>query len=336
MKQFLKFAVVLACILGTQHFESLAGTVTFGNGANAFSMEFVAIGNPGNAPQFQGTSDEVGAVGYTFDIGKFEVNRDMIEKYNAASENAALQITMSDLSSYGGNGANKPATGVSWNEAARFINWLNTSTGGTAAYNFISSGVDDNIEIWTASDTLDYDPANPFRSKRAKYALPHMDEIHKAAYYNPVGGVYYNYATGSNSTPIAVSSGTAQFTAVYNQLLSQGPAEVDNAGALSPYGVMALNGNVREWEESPNTRDNYNGNSLRAYQSGGWSDSSVGIRNTANPKNGFGSGGFRVVMLTPSNGGGGEVPEPSTFVIGSLFGLGAYFSKKRRKTRVSQ
>ena len=29
-----------------------------------------------------------------------------------------------------------PAGAVGWNEAARFTNWLNTSTGGFAAYNF--------------------------------------------------------------------------------------------------------------------------------------------------------------------------------------------------------
>jgi sulfatase modifying factor 1 len=33
-------------------------------------------------------------------------------------------------------GPNKPATNISWKEAARFVNWLNTSTGGFAAYKF--------------------------------------------------------------------------------------------------------------------------------------------------------------------------------------------------------
>jgi formylglycine-generating enzyme required for sulfatase activity len=35
-----------------------------------------------------------------------------------------------------GNGANRPATGVSWNEAARYVNWLNTSNGLAPAYKF--------------------------------------------------------------------------------------------------------------------------------------------------------------------------------------------------------
>ena len=39
-----------------------------------------------------------------------------------------------------------PAGAVGWNEAARFTNWLNTSTGGFAAYNFAgATGVNDPI-----------------------------------------------------------------------------------------------------------------------------------------------------------------------------------------------
>ena len=38
-------------------------------------------------------------------------------------------------------GANQPATSVSWNEAARFVNWLDTSQGFTPAYKFALSRV---------------------------------------------------------------------------------------------------------------------------------------------------------------------------------------------------
>ncbi|MFM8398552.1 MAG: hypothetical protein ACKOAH_12055, partial [Pirellula sp.] len=103
-----------------------AAVVSFGSNANQFNMEFVTIGNPGNAADNRGS----GAVGYTYGIGKFEVSRDMITKFNASQ---SLQITLLDMSTYGGNGANKPAAGITWNEAARFVNWLNTSTGNSAA-----------------------------------------------------------------------------------------------------------------------------------------------------------------------------------------------------------
>ncbi|MFM7926788.1 MAG: hypothetical protein ACKO9Q_03665 [Pirellula sp.] len=155
-----------------------AGTITFGSGGNTFNMEFVTIGNPGNAADTTGIPNPAGAVAYEYGIGKFEVSEDMITKYNANFGTAnSLAITKDS------RGTNKPATSVSWNEAARVVNWLNTSTGGFAAYKFKTSGVNDNIALWTASDTLDYDASNPYRSKRATYVLPSYNEWYKAAYY---------------------------------------------------------------------------------------------------------------------------------------------------------
>ncbi len=84
-------------------------------------MEFVPIGQPGNAADTTGNPNPAGAVGYTFATGKFEVSRDMITKANAAG---GLTITLADLSSFGGNGVNRPATGLTWFEAATFVNWL--------------------------------------------------------------------------------------------------------------------------------------------------------------------------------------------------------------------
>jgi len=96
--------------------SSYAGTVTFGSGSNQFNMEFVTIGNPGNAADTNPDAVplDAGSVGYTYGIGTFEVSRDMITKFNASQ---SLQITLEDMTSYGGNGANKPATGVTWNQA---------------------------------------------------------------------------------------------------------------------------------------------------------------------------------------------------------------------------
>ena len=54
-------------------------------------------------------------------MGVNEVSEQMIADYNIYS--AGPTITKDT------RGANKPATGVSWNEAARFVNWLNTSQG---------------------------------------------------------------------------------------------------------------------------------------------------------------------------------------------------------------
>ena len=219
---------------------SFAAVVSFGSGANQFNMEFVTIRNPNNVADITGSPNPAGAVGYEYGIGKFEVSEEMITKFNASQ---SLQITQD------ARGAAKPATSISWNEAARFVNWLNTSTGNPAAYKFATGGVNDNIALWTSGDA-GYDASNPYRNSLAKYVLPSYNEWYKAAYYNPNDSTYYDFANGRNTPPTAVASGTADNTAVYNQSFPQGPADVTNAGGLSPYGVMGLGGNVREWGES--------------------------------------------------------------------------------------
>ena len=46
-----------------------------------------------------------------------------------------------------------------------------------------------------------------------------------------------------------MAGGTGAGTAVYNQAVLQGPADITNAGGLSPYGTMAQGGNAWEWQE---------------------------------------------------------------------------------------
>jgi hypothetical protein len=304
--------------------SSFAGTVTFGTGSNQFQMEFVTIGNPGNLPDNTGAPNPAGAVGYTYGIGKFEVSEDMITKFNASQ---SLQITQHS------RGPAKPATTVSWNEAARFVNLLNTSTGGFAAYSFTTGGVNDDIALWTASDTLDYDPLNPYRSKRATYVLPSYNEWYKAAYYNPSDSTYYDFPNGSNTAPTAVANGTATNTAVYDG--QSGPADVTRAGGLSPYGVMGLGGNVWEWEESSYDLANSSGSSTRGIRGGSWPDFSSDLSSSVRrldfflPSNELSDGvGFRVASMSSS---AAAVPEPSMMVIGLVFGIGGLAAKRRMK-----
>jgi hypothetical protein len=229
---------------------SLANPVTFGSGANTFNMEFVPIGNPGNAADTTGAPNPAGAVGYKYGIGKFEVSEDMITKYNLNFGTANnLAITTTSL------GANKPAGNITWVEAARFVNWLNTSQGYQAAYKFAnSSTITANIQLWTSTDP-GYNSSNQYRNSLAEYFLPSYDEWYKAAYYDPSNSTYYDYPTGSNTAPTSVASGTLNNTAVFSPTVGAllSPADVNNAGGLSPYGVMALGGNISEWEESCDT-----------------------------------------------------------------------------------
>lgn len=60
---------------------------TFGSGANAFTISFVTIGDPGN-PVDTGTTgvsfSSYGAVGYTFRMGTYEISTDMVYKAGVA------------------------------------------------------------------------------------------------------------------------------------------------------------------------------------------------------------------------------------------------------------
>jgi formylglycine-generating enzyme len=87
---------------------SQAGTLTFGSGVgNTFDMEFVTIGNPGNAADTTGAPNPAGSVGYTYNIGKFEVSEDMITKYNSNFGTAKSLVITKDT-----RGTAKPATSV--------------------------------------------------------------------------------------------------------------------------------------------------------------------------------------------------------------------------------
>ena len=97
--------------------------------------------------------------------------------------------------------------------------------------------MNDNIALWTTEEAWQLGGENLSRHKDTHYFLPSMDEWYKAAYYDPSAVSYFDYPTGHNTAPAAVTSGTDPNTAVYDQTLAQGPANVTEAGGLSPYGI---------------------------------------------------------------------------------------------------
>ena len=278
MKTFSTYSVLLLAVVGITP-NSLADT--FGSGDNQFDIEFVTIGNPGNPADATGNPNPAGSVDYVYRIGKYEVSRDMVEKATNAGELELTLHPMDFVTGSLGDGPrpDMPAAGVSWNEAARFVNWLNESEGHTAAYKFATQPGDggynsnENILLWEPADA-GYDPANPFRNSQAEYFLPSVHEWYKAAFYDPDAndgaGGYWNFPTGRDSVPTRVASGTDPGTAVWNQEHAQGPTDITLAGGLSPYGVMGQAGNVFEWEETESDLMNDNGSSDRGAR-GDWS-----------------------------------------------------------------
>ncbi len=299
----------------------------FGTGPNQFEIPFVFVGNAVNGDDTTG----YGGVAYTFGIGQFEVSRDMITKANAEG---GLSISLADMSSYGGNVGTHPATGVCWNEAARFVNWLNVSTGHDAAYKFTLQPGDSgysanaNIVLWGSGDA-GYDPSNPYRNANAYYFLPSEDEWYKAAYHQNDGATtnYWDYPTGSNAVPTAVSAGTASDTAVYGQSYSAGPADITNAGGLSAYGTMGQGGNVWEWMESAYTAPNDDSSEARGLRGGGWYSPESYLRYSVRyrdyPSFEDSAIGFRVAMI----------PENSSMVMGLLLCGGVWLMLRARPTK---
>lgn len=244
-------------VLGIGSLEAATTVDDFGMGTNEFSMVFVDIGDPGNAPDplahlaVPGWTNNppdgvlLGTVNYPYRIGKYEVPTFQVDRGNRLG---GLLITTTD-SRYTPTywGQNKPATHMTYYEIITFVNWLNTSTGHHPAYRFSDFG---EWLLWPPTEAWDLYGRNLYRHKDAFYFLPSADEWHKAAYYDPTKRIYYLYPTGSDTPPVATKGGTQPGTAVYNQPYAGGPADYDQAGGLSPYGTMGQGGNLWDWNES--------------------------------------------------------------------------------------
>ena len=307
MKAFFSSLVLLASL--SLAAPSLADT--FGSGANTFSIDFVTIGDPGNDPDTTGDPNPAGAVAYEYRIGKYEIPEDAINKANAQSalDGNPLGITID------ARGPNKPATRASWFEAARFVNWLNTSTGSSPAYKFDTNG---DFQLWEPGDA-GYNPANKFRNTQARYFLPSADEWYKAAFFDPVSDTFFDFPNGSNTAPLPVASGTDPNTAVYDQPFAQGPADVMLAGGLGPFGTVGQAGNVWEIEETQMDLVNDDALGYRSVRGDTWFGAQGGNHSTLSSsfRNGllgpgmpFGDIGFRVA--------GKEIPEPTTIYLASM------------------
>jgi formylglycine-generating enzyme required for sulfatase activity len=92
----------------------------------------------------------------------------------------------------------KPVNFVSWFDAARFANWMQNGQGSgdteTGAYTL--------VEGQTTG-------AAPARNAGAEYYVPTENQWYKAAFYKGGGtnAGYWNFATGRDSAPVAVTAG---------------------------------------------------------------------------------------------------------------------------------
>jgi len=309
--------------------------------ARAATIEWVTVGDPGNAADQDYGDGQFGAVSVTYRIGKYEVtNTEYAEFLNAVADEdpnglyntmmggTAVQrggITRSGTSpnysySVKTNMGNKPVNYVSWYDSLRFANWLHNSQPAGAQD---ASTTEDGAYTMIAETY----PGGPLitRNAGAKVWLPSEGEWYKAAYYDPratsAGGPpgddnYWLYATRSDSTPtVATANATGDINNPGANVVNYDRGAdwngqdgnfttVGSAGASSDgyYGTADMNGNTHEWNETLI--------SGRGYRGGSWNNVylQASFRNSSAPANQFADLGFRVA----------SIPEPSTAVLGML------------------
>ena len=277
------------------------------HGGTTVNMDFVTVGDPGNAGdgQSQGT---FGAVDYVYNIGKYEVTKN---QWDAVSSIADDLLT--DSGGYWSG--NQPAAHISWHEAAMFTNWLTSGNVTQGAYAIDSGGLVTGI-----------DRASAQSSYGTVYFLPTENEWYKAAYYDPNksgGPGYWDYPTRHDSpdVPDGIDSAIdAAFDAVFLDTYNQGyPNAVDNAGILSAYGTMGQGGNVEEWNETAvESRRGFRGGSF--YTDAG--NLLAATRSRNDPWIEGSNIGFRVAS---------SVPEPGSLLVWAGLGVMGLIWFRRRK-----
>jgi formylglycine-generating enzyme len=314
----------------------------------------VPVGNPGNAND-PATGNLYGGVAYTYNIGKYDVTVGQYtaflnavaatDTYGLYSPSMASDLNIAGIArnatpsgfTYRVIGSpNHPITYVSWGDAARFANWLDNGQpglGGPAVPQNAASTEDGAYFLNGATSNAALEQV--LRKAGAQWFIPSESEWYKAAYYDPVAGHYWKYATGTNTTPTSAPPGSRPNTANFFDSVkgyavtgatSNDPAQnyLTDVGAytasVSPYGTFDQGGDVSQWNET------LIGGTRRATRGGSWgfdsSNLSAGFLAASFPASEGNNLGFRVA----------SVPEPSTGVL-ALLACGLVWWKRKSLRR---
>ena len=262
----------------------------------AITVPTVPVIHAGNDPDTEvmttdGTTG-YGSVGYNYRVGATEVtNAQYVAFLNAVAATDTFGLYNPSMASGGWGGitrsgspgsyvysikadiggytyADKPVVYVSWYDALRFANWLHNGqpTGAQDA-----STTEDGA--YTFGGAISVGP----RNVGAIWALTSEDEWYKAAYYHGATNTYYDFPTGTDTTPNnnLPSSDTGNSANFFDNDYTTGDNQLPltDAGAYlsstSPYGTFDQGGNVAEWNESVISTV------FRAWRGGTWFNSSL-------------------------------------------------------------
>ncbi|HEY4235229.1 MAG TPA: SUMF1/EgtB/PvdO family nonheme iron enzyme [Lacipirellulaceae bacterium] len=323
------------------------------------SLQFVTVGNPGNAPDTRYNNIAVGSVDHVYQMGKYEITAGQYTEFlNAVAKDDPTGLYnpyLSDPSGLFTNGgfvsggafgadiqrsgtspnfsysvapdwANRPVNYVSFWDAARFCNWLHNGqpTGPQ------EPGTTENGAYHDLGDPLLFG-LNP----GARFFISTQDEWYKAAYHNKSAGLtadYFDYPTSSNSPPTNALPDQGNHANLFDgfgtgngDTTIGGPYYRTEVGAFanspSPYGTFDQGGNVWEWIETPYAPFP----AYRGLEGGSFINSSdillASFRGGFDdPANASLNVGFRIATA---------IPEPSTFVLVVLSG-GLIMSFRKR------
>ncbi len=325
------------------------------------SLEFVTVGDPGNANDTRWTApNRHGAVSYSYKIGTYEVTAGQYcaflnavaktDTYGLYDPNMLSNSYGCKIRRSGGSGnysylvdangdgiedadrVNRPVNYISWGDAARFVNWLsNGQPSGSQGSQITEDGA-----YYINGAVSSAELMSVTKKSTAKYWIPTLDEWYKAAYYDPSkpgGAGYWLTAARSDSTP---GRDLTEATNPGNNMnyLASSPYPIDSGTyyttivgefqlSHSYYATWDQGGNVVEWTDTPySSMPSEN----RVLHGGSFCSSPCNSGSGASypASSGDYQTGFRVAM---------QVPEPGSSVLVFLgaFSLLAYAWQRRRR-----
>ncbi|MCB9838810.1 MAG: SUMF1/EgtB/PvdO family nonheme iron enzyme [Phycisphaeraceae bacterium] len=256
---------------------TLASPAIAGGGVPDYDFDWAVIGDPGNAP-YNGEYGEFvdlyrgGTVDHTYRLATKEVSEPQWYEFVLAYAPYAPREDW-NRNAFNGNAAQFSHVGadgvpvftpafsgysveVSWEYAARYVNWLHN--GKALTRDAFESGAYD-----TSTFGRDPDTGRPVgqatRSEGARFWIPSVDEWKKAAFYDPNRygqgqGGWWPYPNAQDTPLIPGQPGEGQTNAglpqdIFGDVIGGLPLPGSYPEVNLPWGLLDVSGSVQEWAE---------------------------------------------------------------------------------------